>query len=67
LRTPNFVFLKNKGYALEPLRIIEDQTDDLMPRRRSSPASRVFGTKGRLDRKVRVFRRDFDHSCTLKL
>src|SRR5262249_22838592 len=55
LRTPNFAFLKNKGYAFEPLRVIEDQTDRLVPRPCRPPASRMSGTKGRLDRKVLVF------------
>jgi hypothetical protein len=67
LCTPNFVFLKNKGYAFEPLRVIENQTDRLVPRRCRPPASRTFGTKGRLDRKVLVFRRDLDHGCTLEV
>jgi hypothetical protein len=65
--TPNFVFLKNKGYAFEPLRVIEDQTNRLMPRRCRPPASRIFGTEGRLDRKVLVFRRDLDQGCTLEV
>jgi len=67
LCTPNFVFLKNKGYAFEPLRVIEDQTDRLVPRRCRPPAARISGTKGRLDRKVLVFRRDLDHGCTLEV
>src|SRR5262252_2312701 len=40
LCTLNSVFLKNKGYALEPLRVIEDQTDRLVPRRCRPPAWR---------------------------
>src|SRR5262249_12860913 len=38
LCTLNFVFLKNKGYAFEPLRVIEDQTDRLLSRRSRPPA-----------------------------
>ena len=67
LCTPNFIFLKNKGYAFDRLRVIEDQTDRLLPRRCRPPASRISGTKGRLDRKVLVFRRDLDHGCTLEV
>src|SRR5215471_8512039 len=67
LCTPNFVFLKNKGYAFERLRVIKDQTDRLVPRRCRPPASRLSGTKGRLDRKVRVLRRELDHGCTLEV
>jgi hypothetical protein len=55
------VFLKNPGYALEPLRVIEDQTNRLVPRRCRAPASRIFGSEGRLDRKVLVVRRGLDH------
>jgi hypothetical protein len=67
LCTLNFVFLKNKGYAFEPLRVIEDQTDRLVPRRGRPPASLISATKGRLDRKVLIFRRDLDHGCTLEV
>jgi hypothetical protein len=67
LCTPNFVFLKNKGYAFEPLRLIEDQTNRLVPRRCRPPASRIFGTEGRFDRKILVFRRNLDHGRTLQV
>src|SRR5215472_222868 len=67
LCAPNFVFLKNKGYAVEPLRVIKDQTDRLVPCRRRAPAWRICGTKGRFDRVMLVFRRDLDHGCTLEV
>ena len=55
LCTPNFVFLENKRYAFEPLRVIEDQTNLLVPWPCRPPAWRMSGTKGRLDGKVLVF------------
>jgi hypothetical protein len=67
LCTPDFVFLKIKGDAFEALRVIEDQTDRLAPRRGRPPASLISATKGRLDRIVLVFRRDLDHGCTLEV
>src|SRR5215472_2216785 len=67
LCTPNLVFLKNKGYAFEPLRVIKNQTDRLVPCRCGPPAWRIFRAKGRLDRIVLVFRRDLDHGCTLEV
>jgi hypothetical protein len=67
LCTPNFVFLKNKGYAFEPLRVIEDQTNRLLPRSCHPQASRIFGTEGRLDRKVLVLRRGLDRGSTLEV
>jgi hypothetical protein len=67
LRTPRFAFLKNKRYAPEPLRVIEDQSNRLAARRCRTPASRISGDEGRLDRKVLVFRRDLDHGCPLDI
>jgi hypothetical protein len=56
---------KNKGYALESLGLIEDQTNHLTPRRRRAPASRIFRDEGCLNRKVFIFRRDFHYGRTL--
>jgi hypothetical protein len=65
LSTSSFVFLKNKGYAAEPLRLIEDQPNCLNPRRRCPPAWGIFRPEGELDRKVFIFRRDLDYGCAL--
>ena len=65
LSAPSFVFLKNKGYAPEPLRLIEDQPNCLNPRRCCPPAWCIFQPESQLDRKVLVFRRDLDYGCTL--
>jgi hypothetical protein len=67
LRTPRFAFLKNKGYAPEPLRVIEDQSNRLASRRCRAPASRISGGEGRFDREVLVFRGDLDHGYTLDI
>src|ERR1700758_4317498 len=42
LCTRRLVFLKDKGYASESLRAIEDQSDRLAPRCCRAPASRIF-------------------------
>jgi hypothetical protein len=65
LSAPSFVFLKNKGYAPEPLRLIEDQPNCLNPRRRCPPAWGIFRPEGQLDGKVFIFRRDLDYGCAL--
>ena len=67
LCTRRFVFLKNKGYASESLRAIEDQSNRLAPRRCRTPASRIYGSEGRLNRKVFVFRRDLDDGRMLEV
>ena len=67
LCTRNFAFFQNKGEPVEPWRLIADQTERLVPWRGRPPASLISGSKGRLDRKVLVFRRDLDHGCTLEV
>src|SRR5437667_12639018 len=63
----NFIFLKDKRYALEPLRLIEDQANRLAPRRCCTPTPRISRNKRGLDRAIFVFRRDFHDGCTLDI
>jgi len=45
LRPGSFVFLEDKRYALEPLRLIEDQPNRLVPQRCRTPTSLVLRDK----------------------
>jgi hypothetical protein len=60
LRAGNLVFLKHQGYAPELLRLIEDQPKSLAPWSGRTPALRISRNEGRLNRIIRVFRRDLD-------
>ena len=67
LRARGFVLFKHKRYLFQPLRLVKHESSRLRLRFCRAPAPRLSRNEGRLDRKIIVFRSDFNDGYSLDI